>query len=609
MITTTSGVLTTGTFGTGANTFAQGNDSRLSDTRTPTDGSVTNAKVTSTFADGIESSKLRFTQAGSGAVARSVDAKLKDVVSVFDFMTAAEITDVTTRARSVNVRAAISAAITAAAGKTLFFPKGDYRIETAGGTLNLANIRLQGEGPNEFGDAFDSTSSSLLCIYDTTNAAFTVGRGVSIDGLSFLYPAVVENNTTPTAYPALLTGTFLAQFTFTNNTVMNCYRFLEIPQNGKGGDCRITNNRIFAIDRYFSFIGGVPETIFINDNLFTFGVYESQVTGQATFAIRNYHTANGEWMRVDCGAGTLHTSVDGINAHNNLIFGPRYGIRVQTGRLDVSVISGNKFDAVPTAIAVLNTGTLVNTTISGNLFYSYRFADTAAKEACVYFFGTGDSSNLNMSGNFFAFSQGDVIAIVGTSDVDDFSITSNHFKNWGRTTDATPTAYRAIAINDSDCFGSICNNFFNGNPAGSNTAPGIQIANIKDVLICGNHFNACQYAIEIAQATNASVVDNLSVSTAGSASDIMSNVTGTLRTSGNNFDKPSTTVAIASDVTFPTQRKFSAACSRQVLQTVTLDCLLSPTEHQLQPTSRLQMQPIRRIADSCKSACSTTKRG
>jgi hypothetical protein len=45
VITTTSGVLTTGSFGSTANTFCQGNDSRLSDTRTPTDGSVSTAKL------------------------------------------------------------------------------------------------------------------------------------------------------------------------------------------------------------------------------------------------------------------------------------------------------------------------------------------------------------------------------------------------------------------------------------------------------------------------------------------------------------------------------------------------------------------------------------
>ena len=36
VITTTSGKLTTGSFGTAANTFCQGNDSRLSNARTPT---------------------------------------------------------------------------------------------------------------------------------------------------------------------------------------------------------------------------------------------------------------------------------------------------------------------------------------------------------------------------------------------------------------------------------------------------------------------------------------------------------------------------------------------------------------------------------------------
>jgi len=50
VITTAGGVLTTGSFGTSANTFCQGNDARLSDTRTPTDGSVTNAKVASNAA-------------------------------------------------------------------------------------------------------------------------------------------------------------------------------------------------------------------------------------------------------------------------------------------------------------------------------------------------------------------------------------------------------------------------------------------------------------------------------------------------------------------------------------------------------------------------------
>lgn len=45
IITTTSGVLTTGSFGTAANTFCQGNDSRLSDARTPVGTSLTSGQI------------------------------------------------------------------------------------------------------------------------------------------------------------------------------------------------------------------------------------------------------------------------------------------------------------------------------------------------------------------------------------------------------------------------------------------------------------------------------------------------------------------------------------------------------------------------------------
>jgi hypothetical protein len=54
LITTTSGVVTTGTFGTTANTFTQGNDARLSDSRTPlshTHGNITNGGLIGTSAN------------------------------------------------------------------------------------------------------------------------------------------------------------------------------------------------------------------------------------------------------------------------------------------------------------------------------------------------------------------------------------------------------------------------------------------------------------------------------------------------------------------------------------------------------------------------------
>ena len=87
LITTTSGVLTTGSFGTTANTFCQGNDSRLSDARTPTShthGNITNAgAIGSTSGVPIITGSSGVLQAGSfgstsGTFCQGNDSRLSD---------------------------------------------------------------------------------------------------------------------------------------------------------------------------------------------------------------------------------------------------------------------------------------------------------------------------------------------------------------------------------------------------------------------------------------------------------------------------------------------------------------------------------------------------
>ena len=87
IITTTLGSLTTGSFGTGANTFCQGNDARLSDARTPTShthGNITNAgAIGSTSGVPIITGASGVLQAGSfgttaGTFCQGNDARLAD---------------------------------------------------------------------------------------------------------------------------------------------------------------------------------------------------------------------------------------------------------------------------------------------------------------------------------------------------------------------------------------------------------------------------------------------------------------------------------------------------------------------------------------------------
>jgi hypothetical protein len=113
-------------------------------------GSIVNADVNASA--GIVASKLSFTQAGSGAVARTVDSKLKDVVSVKDFGATGNGTTDDTAAIQAAINAALSQPITSGGAGTVFFPAGNYKVTS---TINIpprsgqtykVNLRICGIG-------------------------------------------------------------------------------------------------------------------------------------------------------------------------------------------------------------------------------------------------------------------------------------------------------------------------------------------------------------------------------------------------------------------------------------------------------------------------------
>lgn len=111
-------------------------------------------------------------QSGAGAVLRTILDKLRDQVSVFDFMTAAQIADVRGQAGSLDVTAAVQAAIDSLKyGGTLFFPPGVYKLTSvvslyAGITLRgssnvdkTTGVRLGSEKPTYI---FQATAATHL---------------------------------------------------------------------------------------------------------------------------------------------------------------------------------------------------------------------------------------------------------------------------------------------------------------------------------------------------------------------------------------------------------------------------------------------------------------
>lgn len=131
-----------------------------------------------------------FTQAGAGAVARTVEAKLQDVVSVKDF---GAVGDGTT-----DDTAAIQAAIDAvsATGGAVYVPSGAYlvsglsitAVSAAGGGLNTSRFRLFGDGHNSI--LKGSSASPVLTVGDSAGSRV---HDVELDGLQFHGAATAAN--------------------------------------------------------------------------------------------------------------------------------------------------------------------------------------------------------------------------------------------------------------------------------------------------------------------------------------------------------------------------------------------------------------------------------
>tara|TARA_R110000868_G_scaffold8081_2_gene41808 strand:- start:31895 stop:33511 length:1617 start_codon:yes stop_codon:yes gene_type:complete len=379
-----------------------------------------------------------FTASGTGAVARTLDAKISETVSVKDFGAVGDgVTDDT---------AAITAANTAASavGAVLLFPAGKYLF-----TGSIALQRVTWRGPSisrrNVSSYLNDVGGAIILLTNTSSSPFlmTETGGVALEGLGFFWPNQDGTTTTPVTYPALIagqSGQSIVDLTLRDCFIINAYDVISTGGANKIGAVRIIDCKIYAVRSLIRLLVGAPEVIRIQGCDISVGQYQNVAVFANSAKLRNWTGANGAVIYVDV-AASAYVTVDGLQIVDNLIFGYRHFIDVVTGRLDIPLIASNLIDACGTVLRLASASGMTGGRFD-NVYYLYQNDGSGAAPI-----GFDISTTGIVRGDFggtCVYCAGTFFAVYG-SQVDLITLRGNVYA-WGMGTGQVGDAY-AVYIN------------------------------------------------------------------------------------------------------------------------------------------------------------------
>lgn len=194
---------------------------------------------------------VSYTPAGTGAVVTNVQSKLRETVSVFDFMTAAQIADVIANTQTQDVTAAIQAAINT--DKQVYFPAGTYKttspVFVSGSYFNIYGVKgksiFSGSGYINSSVADDLSYPTTTnpgpmsgsCFYFTTLIYYSNIEALSFSGYKFACAYLNPHNS-----PRFVdcTYSYCNAFVFCYNGSQN-YTYDTVYGNGNCGPVHISS--------------------------------------------------------------------------------------------------------------------------------------------------------------------------------------------------------------------------------------------------------------------------------------------------------------------------------------------------------------------------------
>ena len=310
-----------------------------------------------------------FRQTGTGATARTVDAKLKDTVSVNDFGAVGDgVADDT---------AAIQATITAVgiAGGCIYFPKGTYKI-TSQLVIYDSNIRLVGDG---FKNTTIAASSASFNMMRTTN-----GKSfISILDLSFLGGAT----TNATAQYGIIGGTTATDET-SNVLIENC-RFSNS-----------NNGIVLCSGKYWKVNNCYFDTLIGNISGTGYGILSAESSAYGLFTNNHFTGTAGNgrhavYMAVGCSYSIASNNV--VNGLDNSGF-VMSASSLQPGMVENlicnNIIVGGGTVGTTEAAGIYCGGKVSNCVISDNLILNFQNVGIG-----VYDYAGGLCLNNSVKGN------------------------------------------------------------------------------------------------------------------------------------------------------------------------------------------------------------------
>lgn len=168
------------------------------------------------------SSLVGFIQSGTGAIATTMQTKARQVFSVFDFMSAAQIADTIARTASLDVTSAVAAAITAAAavgGGEVYFPAGTYGFPSPVTVTSKSNVTLRGAGRDST-ILLSTIAAGLIGAGSATVLFFNGCTNVSVQDITLSGNGTLTTNINT----SLLAFTSCNYAEFVNSAIINTYR-------------------------------------------------------------------------------------------------------------------------------------------------------------------------------------------------------------------------------------------------------------------------------------------------------------------------------------------------------------------------------------------------